>query len=173
MRPCTRELSHRNHSLERTHTHYGTNTRKTNFPTQSLLNGVVVFFTSAVITRVQMGEISKLGWLDGLAETCRMIPCISCMWYWAQSARLSLRYNILLSRFDLKTEKKFSLQNVVFWKINRIVFLDKDRTMDTVQEHNICTNVPSNMEVKFVSFLTNQFHPYPLDRLSTYTRTIW
>jgi hypothetical protein len=24
------------------------------------------------------------------------------------------------------------------------VFLDKDRTMDNVQKHNICTNVPSS-----------------------------
>jgi hypothetical protein len=46
-----------------------------------------------------------------------------------------------LSRFYLKTES--SLRNVVFWKINRTVFLDKDRTMDSVQKHNICTNVPS------------------------------
>jgi hypothetical protein len=33
---------------------------------------------------------------------------------------------------------------VVFCKINRNVFLDKDRTMDNVQKHNICTNVPSS-----------------------------
>jgi hypothetical protein len=31
----------------------------TNFPTQSTLNGILDFFTSAVITGVQMGEMSK------------------------------------------------------------------------------------------------------------------
>jgi hypothetical protein len=35
-------------------TPYGTNTRKTNFPTQSTLDGIVVFFTSALITGVQL-----------------------------------------------------------------------------------------------------------------------
>jgi hypothetical protein len=32
----------------------------------------------------------------------------------------------------------------VFCNINRTVFLDKDRTMDEVQKHNIRTNVPSS-----------------------------
>jgi hypothetical protein len=41
-----------------------------------------------------------------------------------------------LSRFYLKTETESSLRNVVFWNINR--------TMDNVQEHNICTDVPSS-----------------------------
>jgi hypothetical protein len=31
------------------------------------------------------------------------------------------------------------------WKINRTVFVDKDRTMDNVQKHNIC-------DIKFVKF---------------------
>jgi hypothetical protein len=44
-----------------------------------------------------------------------------------------------LSRFYLKTETESGLRSVVFWKINRMVFLDKDRTMDIVQKHNICT----------------------------------
>jgi hypothetical protein len=35
------------------------------FPTQSTLDGVLFFFTSAVITGVQMGEMSKLGWMVG------------------------------------------------------------------------------------------------------------
>jgi hypothetical protein len=65
MRPCTRELTRYKSSLERRETPYGTNRRKTNFPTQSTLDGVVFFFffffTSAVITGVQMGEMSKLG----------------------------------------------------------------------------------------------------------------
>jgi hypothetical protein len=37
-------------------------------------------------------------------------------------------------------ETESSLRNVVFWKINRMVFLDTDKTMDNVQKHNICTN---------------------------------
>jgi hypothetical protein len=44
--------------------------------------------------------------------------------------------------FDLKTETDSSLRNIVFWKINRS-FLDKDKTMDNVQKHNIYTHVPS------------------------------
>jgi hypothetical protein len=43
-----------------------------------------------------------------------------------------------LIRFYLKTETESSLRNVVFWNINRTVFLDKDRTMENVQKHNIC-----------------------------------
>jgi hypothetical protein len=42
MRPCTRELARQKSSLERRHTPHGTNIRKTNFPTQSTLDGVVV-----------------------------------------------------------------------------------------------------------------------------------
>jgi uncharacterized membrane protein (Fun14 family) len=49
-----------------------------------------------------------------------------------------------LSRFYLKMEIKSSFRNVVFRKINRTAFLDKYRTMDNVQKHNICTNVPSS-----------------------------
>jgi hypothetical protein len=37
-----------------------------------------------------------------------------------------------LNRFDLKMETESSLRNVVFWKINRTVFLDEDRMMDNV-----------------------------------------
>jgi hypothetical protein len=43
------------------------------------------------------------------------------------------------SRFYLKTETESSLRSVVFWKIKRTVFLNKDRTMDKVQKHNIYT----------------------------------
>jgi hypothetical protein len=56
---------------------------------------------------------------------------------------------VQLSRFYLKTETESSLRNVVFWKISRTVFLDKDRTMDNVQQHNICAKMP---EHKIVSF---------------------
>jgi hypothetical protein len=50
---------------------------------------------------------------------------------------------VQLSRFYLKMDIESSLRNVVFRKINRTVFLEKARTMDNVQEHTICTNVPS------------------------------
>jgi hypothetical protein len=49
-----------------------------------------------------------------------------------------------LSRFYMKTERESSLRNIVFWKINMTVILDKDMTMDNVQKHNIFTNVPSS-----------------------------
>jgi hypothetical protein len=45
-----------------------------------------------------------------------------------------------LNRFYLKTETESSLRNVLFRKIKRTVFLDKDRTMANVQKHNICSN---------------------------------
>jgi hypothetical protein len=38
----------------------------------------------------------------------------------------------------LRRETESSLWNVVFWTINRTVFLHKDRMMDNVQQHNIC-----------------------------------
>jgi hypothetical protein len=44
-----------------------------------------------------------------------------------------------LNRFHLKTETQSSLRNAVYCNINRKVFLDKDRTMDNVQKHNIYT----------------------------------
>jgi hypothetical protein len=46
-----------------------------------------------------------------------------------------------LGRFYLKMETESCLRNAVFRKINRTVFLNKDRTMEIVQKHNICTNV--------------------------------
>jgi hypothetical protein len=44
-----------------------------------------------------------------------------------------------LSRFYLKTKTECSLRNVVFCNINRMVSLDRDRTMDNAQKHNIRT----------------------------------
>jgi hypothetical protein len=35
-------------------------------------------------------------------------------------------------------------QNIMFCDIIRMVFLDKDRTLDNAQKHNICTTVPSS-----------------------------
>jgi hypothetical protein len=40
------------------------------------------------------------------------------------------------SRFCLRKETEPSFRNVVFWGKNRTVFLDKDKTMDNVQEHS-------------------------------------
>jgi hypothetical protein len=44
---------------------YGINTQNTNFATHSTLVGIVVFFISTMITGIQVGEMSKLGWLIG------------------------------------------------------------------------------------------------------------
>jgi hypothetical protein len=55
-----------------------------------------------------------------------------------------------LSRFYLKTETEFSLRNVVFSNINIAVYLDKDRTMDNAQKHNIYTNVPSSQTFRIL-----------------------
>jgi hypothetical protein len=49
-----------------------------------------------------------------------------------------------LSRFCLNTETESNHRNIVFDNIKRTVFLDEDRTMDNVQKHNICINVPSS-----------------------------
>jgi hypothetical protein len=62
MRPCTRELSWQKSWLERRHTPHGTNTTKQIF--HSIYTGrSCSFLTSTAITEVQMGEMSKLGWL--------------------------------------------------------------------------------------------------------------
>jgi hypothetical protein len=55
----------------------------------------------------------------------------------------------------LRTES--SLRNFVFWNINRTVFLDKNKTIDNVQKHNICTNVPSTIIVPARSKASNIF----------------
>jgi hypothetical protein len=41
-----------------------------------------------------------------------------------------------LSRLYLKTETESSLRNLVFWKINRTIFLDENRMMHNAQKHN-------------------------------------
>jgi hypothetical protein len=61
-----------------------------------------------------------------------------------------------LSGFYLKMETESSLQNVMSWKINRTAFLDKDRMMDNVQTHYICTNV-----------LSQTFQPYTERKLNS------
>jgi hypothetical protein len=53
------------------------------------------FFTSAATMEVQMGEISKLGWIIGWSiRDMWGIPCIYYMWCLVQSARPSLLSNI-------------------------------------------------------------------------------
>jgi hypothetical protein len=52
---------------------------------------------------------------------------------------------VQVSRFYLKMEPESSLQN--------IVFLNKNRTMDKVQEHKICINVPLSPTFRFYYFL--------------------
>jgi hypothetical protein len=42
--------------------------------------------------------------------------------------------------FIWRRRQNSSLRNVVFWKINRTVFSEKDRTMKNVQKHNIQFN---------------------------------
>jgi hypothetical protein len=56
MRPCTRELSRQKSSLERRDTPYDTNTRKTNFPTQSALDGVVVYVREILLESLKSGD---------------------------------------------------------------------------------------------------------------------
>jgi hypothetical protein len=65
MRPCTRDVSPLKLSLERNNTPYGTKTRKTNISLKLHLTDLYSFFIFAVITGVQMGQMSKLGWLIG------------------------------------------------------------------------------------------------------------
>jgi hypothetical protein len=55
-------------------------------------------------------------------------------------------------RFYLKPETESSLRNVVL-KINRTVFLDKDKTMDNVQKHNICTIIS-----KYIIYIKYRLH---------------
>jgi hypothetical protein len=63
MSPCAGELSRHKSSLERSiFFMVPTQEKKTKFPTQTTLDGVVrSLLISAVITEVRMGEMSKLG----------------------------------------------------------------------------------------------------------------
>jgi hypothetical protein len=53
-----------------------------------------------------------------------------------------------LNMFYLKTKIESCLQNVVFWKTNRTVFLGKDRMMDNVQKNNIYSNSSDSSEIQ-------------------------
>jgi hypothetical protein len=68
---------------------------------------------------------------------------------------------IQLSRFYLNSYTESSLRNVVVWKINGTVFLDKDRMMDNDQKRNICnkkisffSSPPSNVYRRLIAQLT-------------------
>jgi hypothetical protein len=58
------------------------------------------------------------------------------------------------SFYFVKTETESRHRNVVFWKTNRTVFLDKDRTMDNVQKQNICNekSLKSASQLIIISF---------------------
>jgi hypothetical protein len=71
---------------------------------------------------------------------------------------LQMFLNIIHRRVFLFQNTTFRRLDVVFWKINRTVFLDENRTMDNVQKHNICTNLPSSQT--FSSYLSS--HNYSL-----------
>jgi hypothetical protein len=59
----------------------------------------------------------------------------------------SCLYLKILSCLFFKTQ---IFGDIVFWKIKRTVFLDKDRTMDNIQKYNICTNVPSAQTLNLI-----------------------
>jgi hypothetical protein len=71
-------------------------------------------------------------------------------WPLSENTVLIIFQNTLFRRLDC----------LLFWKINRTVFLDKARTMDNAQKHNICTNVPSSQTfrsyLKFIVFAAQQ-----------------
>jgi hypothetical protein len=85
-------------------------------------------------------------WQD--LKVCGYGTLVQILCSWTLSIILSLCKNIGLFIFQnsnvsetgfrlyLKTETESSLRNVVFWKINRTVFLQKDRAMDNVQKQN-------------------------------------
>jgi hypothetical protein len=70
--------------------------KSTNVPTQSTLEGAVVFWL-LVWWRESRRERCPgwVGWSDGLPGTCGLIPFMSCMWCLVQSARPSLHSNVL------------------------------------------------------------------------------
>jgi hypothetical protein len=52
----------------------------------------------------------------------------------------------------MMTETESCLRNVVLCNIHRTVFSGEDRTMDNVQQNNICINVPSLQTFRSYSF---------------------
>jgi hypothetical protein len=83
--------------------------KKNKFSTQTTLDGIVVslFLLWSLGPRWERYP----NWVDQLddpAETCGLIPCISCMWHWAQSARPSLQSNIFPSSYSCWANFDFS-----------------------------------------------------------------
>jgi hypothetical protein len=124
MRSCTRELSRQKLSLDRRDTRYGTNTRKTNFPTQFTLDGVVVFYFCCHSggpdgRNVQIGLTEQMVYQRHVGGFLVFPACG--VW--------------------------FNLQDLRFIPTYSVAFF-VCRTMDNVQKHNICTNVPSSLTFK-------------------------
>jgi hypothetical protein len=67
---------------------------------------------------------------------CHLSEISHIIFTWRRCGDTSVDRAQLISVY-MKTVTESSLWNVVFWKINRIVFLDKDRTMDNAQKHNM------------------------------------
>jgi hypothetical protein len=71
---------------------------------------------------------------------CAMLGLYTPCWCWYRCPKIgtsSIDWG-QLSRFYLKMKTESSLRKVMFWNMKRTVFLDKKRTMDNVQKHNIC-----------------------------------
>jgi hypothetical protein len=68
------------------------------------------------------------------------IPCDCGRCYTSETSR-----PLYALRNTNMTESSF--RNVVFWKIHRTDF-DKDKMMDNVQKHNICTKVPTSQTLR-------------------------
>jgi hypothetical protein len=96
------------------------------------------------------------------AEQCSVLPAyrgeglpapqyFQILCFWTLSIILFF-YLKTLSCLYFKTQLfRDRFQSLKFWNINRMLFLDKNRTMDNVQNRNICTNVPSSQT--FISYL--------------------
>jgi hypothetical protein len=87
-----------------TNSAYGTNTKNTNFPTLSTLDGVVVFYFYCD-NRSPDGRDVQAGLTDQMVYQRRgQIPHISCMWCLVQSARPSLHSNIFCGLLPMHVE---------------------------------------------------------------------
>jgi hypothetical protein len=76
---------------------------------------------------------------------CAVLGLYTPSWCWNRSPQIgtsSISW-AQLSRLHLKTETESSIRNVVFWNINR--------TVDSVQKNNICTNVPSSQTLDLIN----------------------
>jgi hypothetical protein len=65
---------------------------------------------------------------------------VQILYFWTLSIVLSLSkksHHVYFSKHNV-SDTGFCLRNVVFCEMNRMAFLDKDRTIDNVQKHNIC-----------------------------------